>query len=171
MEKALERSHKEKVLRRLGTLLRDLGYARTKPTFFTRPRGPIVEFVHLHKYTFAPEFRVHLGIRVTNDTFEAVALNGPDSQPYVCKGSPGGRRFNFCFHDAPETVERCADELAAYVSTIAERWFLGWHEDSALLDRAESPLSADAKAGLREAMEFGPRPERVEQTRRLMGAA
>jgi hypothetical protein len=171
MDKALQRSHREKVLRRLAGLLGDLGYARTKPTFFTRPRGLVVEFVHLHKYTFAPDFRVHLGIRVTNDPREAIALNGPDSEPYVCKGAPGGRRFNFRFHDAAETVERCAAELAAYVATIGEGWFVLWRESSLLLERADSPLSVDAKASLQRAMELGPHLERIARTRRLLGAA
>jgi len=168
MDKALERSHKDKVYRRLATLLRDQGYARTKPTFFTRPRGLLVEFVHLHKYTFAPEFRVHLGIRVTNDAFDAVALNGPDSHPYVCKGSPGGRIFDFSFHVAPETIERCAAEIADYVRTVGEPWFLVWRDDALLLDRADSPLRT-AKADFKSALEHGPRPERVAQTSRLLG--
>ena len=171
MDKAIERSHKEKILRRLAGFLRELGYARTKPTYFTRPRGLVVEFIHLHKYTFAPAFRVHMGIRVTNDTFAAIALNGPDSQPYVCAGSPGGRRFNFYFYEAPETVERCATELADYVVTIAEPWFLTWQEHSLLLESSDSPLSSEAKACLRSAIDLEPRPERLEQTRQLLGAA
>jgi hypothetical protein len=112
-----------------------------------------------------------LGIRVTNDVFEAIALNGPGDQPYVCKGAAGGRRFNFSFHDAPETLERCADEIAAYVTTIGEPWFVLWREGSTLMDRADSPLSPEAKASLRQSMDLGPHPERVEQTRRLLGVA
>jgi hypothetical protein len=171
MDKVLERKNKDKILRRLGNRLQDLGFRRTKPTFFTRPRGLVVEFVHLHKYTFAPEFRVHLGLRVANDSFEAAALNGPDSQPYVCKDSPSGRRFNFCFHDAPDTVESCAAEIDAYVRAVAEPWFRSWQDTERLLADDSSPLAADAKAHLRSAIQSGPDPERIEVTRRLLGAA
>jgi hypothetical protein len=169
MDKVLERSNKEKILRRLGSLLKELGLRRTKPTFFTRPRGLVVEFVHLHKYTFAPEFRIHLGIRVTNDTFEAAALNGPDSQPYACKDSPSGRRFNFSFHDAPETVERCAAEIAFFIRDVAEPWFLRWRDTGRLLNDESSPLGADAKVHLKSAIESGPAPERIEKSRQLLG--
>jgi hypothetical protein len=171
MDKALERSQKGKILRQLARALRDLGFTRTKPTFFTRPRSLVVEFVHLHKYSFDSDFRVHLGVRVTNDPFDAIALNGPDSHPYVCKGSPAGRRFNFCFDDTTESVERCVAELAVFVSTIGENWFRAWREDSALLDRADSPLHAEDKASLQRALTFGPDEEKVEQTKRLLGLA
>jgi hypothetical protein len=113
MNKPLERKNQDKVLRQLGRLLPEIGFRRTKPTFFTRPRGLVVEFVHLHKYTFAAEFRIHLGLRVTNDGFDAAALNGPDSLPYVCKGSPSGRQYNFRFHEA------AARDLARFVARVA----------------------------------------------------
>src|SRR4051812_9230071 len=128
MDKAAERSGKEKVLRRLAHVLDGFGFRRTKPTFFTRPSGLLVELVHLHKFTFEPSFRVHLGIRVMNDPSPFVALNGPDSHAYVCKGAPGGRTYNFRYHVEPETIERCADELAAYVEAVAEPWFYTWRD-------------------------------------------
>ena len=171
MDKLLERSNKNKILRQLGSLLQELGFRRTKPTFFTRPCGLVVEFVHLHKYTFAPDFRIHLGIRVANDTFEAVALNGPDSHAYVCKDSRNGRRFNFSFHDAADTVDRCAAEIVSFVRDVAEPWFLGWRDTERLLRDESSPLDADAKAHLRSANESGPNPEGIEKTRQLLGVA
>jgi hypothetical protein len=125
MDKAFERKNKDKVLRRVAQLLADRGFRRTRSTFYTRLRGPVVEFVHLHKFTFAPDFRVHLGTRAADDPSDAWALNGPDSQPYVCKDSPSGRRFDFRFHEAPETVERCAGEIADFVREVAEPWFRG----------------------------------------------
>jgi hypothetical protein len=131
----------------------------------------VVEFVHLHKYTFAPEFRIHLGIRVTNDTFEAAALNGPDSQPYACKDSPTGRRFNFNFHDAPETLDRCAAEIVSFVRDVAEPWFLHWRDIERLIGDESSPLDADAKVHLKTAIEYGPTPDRIEKSRRILGAA
>ena len=151
--------------------LRELGFDRTKPTFFTRPRAQTVHFIHLHKYSFAPEFRVHLGIRVSNDAFPAAALNGPDSQPYVCKGAPDGRVYNFGFHLAPETLARCADEIAAYVRTVALPWFDAWSDPRRLLTAPASPLDADARAALATALDAGPDPERVALTRSLLGVS
>ena len=90
MDKTLEKAHARKVLSGLAKAVRPLGFARTKPTFSHRTRGPIVEFIHLHKYSFDSSFRVHLGLRVTNDAFPAAHLNGLDSHPYVCKGAPAG---------------------------------------------------------------------------------
>jgi hypothetical protein len=69
-----ERSRTEKVRRRLQVPMRELGFERTKPTFFTHSHGVVIHFIHLHKYSFASKFRVHLGIRVSNDAFPAAAL-------------------------------------------------------------------------------------------------
>jgi hypothetical protein len=162
-------SRAEKVRRRLQAPLRGLGFERTKTTFFTRSRALTIHFIHLHKYSFAPEFRVHPGIRVSNDAFPAAALNGPDSHPYVCKGAPGGRVYNFAFHLAPETWVRCADEIAAYVRTVALPWFDTWSDHRRLLAAPDSPLDADARAALAAALDAGPDPERLALTRRLLG--
>jgi hypothetical protein len=95
--------------------------------------------------------------------------NGPDSHPYVCKNSPSGRRFDFRFHDAPDTVERCAAEIVSFIRDVAEPWFLGWRDTERLLCDESSPLDADAKAHLRSANESGPNPEGIEKTRQLLG--
>ena len=167
-----ERSRTEKVRRRLQAPLRELGFERTKTSFFTRPRGAVVHFIHLHKYSFAPEFRVHLGIRVSDDASPAAALNGPDSHPYVCKGAPGGRVYNFGFHLAPETFARCADEIAAYVRAIALPWFEAWSDPRRLLAEPDSPLDSDARSALAAVLAGGrPDPERVALTRRLLGVS
>lgn len=168
MDKAIERSSKEKILRRLGVLLRELGFQRTKPTFFTRPRGLVVEFVHLHKYRSGPDFRVHLGLRVTNDTFPAASLNGPDSHGFVGRS---GRRYDFTFDAAPEIVERCATEIHSYVRDVAEPWFPFWRDTARLIESPDSPLQANEKECLRNAIESGASPERIELTRRLLGTA
>jgi hypothetical protein len=115
-----ERACAGKVLTRLARALGPLGFARTKPTFFTRPRGLTIEFLHLHKYRSGPDFRVHLGVRVTNDPFDAPALNGPDSHAYTCPGPPGGRRYGFRYGETPEAIERCGAELADFVRLVAE---------------------------------------------------
>jgi hypothetical protein len=77
MDRRLESSNRDKVLRRVARQLRQAEFVRTKPTFFTWVGDHVIEFVHLHKFTKGPSFRVHLGIRVINDSFDACALNGP----------------------------------------------------------------------------------------------
>jgi hypothetical protein len=61
-----------------------LGFARTKKMIWTRRHPLIVEFIHLHRggssygapANASVDLRVHFGIRVLNDDFEAAALNG-----------------------------------------------------------------------------------------------
>jgi hypothetical protein len=171
VDKALERTHAQRVLRGLAKSLSPLDFARTKPTFFTRPRGVIVEFIHLHKFRADPSFRVHLGLRVAADTFPAAHLNGPDSHLYVCEGAPGGRKYNFVFHDDPSTVDRCVAELSAFVGTIAEPWFQLWREPSTLLVSPDSPLSADEKQALAAARKGGTAGASSGVTEKVLGLA
>jgi hypothetical protein len=169
VDKASERAGAGKVLTRLARALRPLGFARTKPTFFTRPRELVIEFVHLHKYSFAPDFRVHLGLRVTNDPFGAAPLNGPDSHAYTCANPPGGRKYRFAYHLAPETFDRSAGELADFVRLVAEPWFERWRDLDRLVTAPESPLGDDARAALRAARETGADPQNVALSTSLLG--
>jgi hypothetical protein len=76
------------------------GFARSKKTFWTRHTELTADFIHFHRngISYGPatsasvSIRVHLGIRVLNDCFEATALNGPYSDPggYQRPVSPGG---------------------------------------------------------------------------------
>ena len=86
MDATTKRKRDEQVRRLVSKLLAPFGLARTKPTYWTRPRESVVEFVHLHLYTFGPVFRIHLGIHVLNDPRDFVALNGPQSTFWQDKG-------------------------------------------------------------------------------------
>jgi hypothetical protein len=164
-----ERAGAGKVLTRLARALGPLGFARTKPTFFTRPRELVIEFVHLHKFRFGPAFRVHLGLRVTNDPFDAAALNGPNSHVYTCPGPPGGRRYDFHYGETPEAIDRCAAELADFVRLVGEPWFGSWRDPQRLAGAADSPLDSEASGALRAALKNGPDPRRVALAARLLG--
>ena len=120
IDKKLERSNKERVFRRLAKVLEPTGFHLGKSRFFTRASLPVIEFVHLHKFSFAPSFRVHVGIRVVNDPFVAVALNGPNSDEIV---SPTGARYDFQYCEDDESVDRCVSKIAEFVSNVAEPWF------------------------------------------------
>src|SRR6187399_1594021 len=81
MDASIKRSLAEEVRRQTTKYLHTLDFARTKSGFWTRPSELFVDFVHLHLYSFAPEFRVHIGSQVLNDPFEAIALDGPATRP------------------------------------------------------------------------------------------
>lgn len=149
-------------VRRLATkLLREHGLERTRPSFWTRPREYAVEFVHLHLYTFAPAFRVHVGIRVLQDPFEAPALNGPDSH-----GSGWSARLEFS--DSDNDVRRCAEAIARYCVEVGEPWWARWRSLATLLsDR--SPVGAEARAALQQALAGNDSPLQVAQSMKLLG--
>jgi hypothetical protein len=77
MDKRIERNIARRIVRAVARELGDLGFRQTKPTFVIRPGDIVTPFFHFHKFTFGPHFRIHLGVRVMNDTCVALALNGP----------------------------------------------------------------------------------------------
>ncbi len=78
-----------------------LGFEAGGTVFFIRRREWVAEFIHLHEYSFAPGYRIHLGIRVLNDAFAALALNGPDSHPCTCPDSSNGSLYELDFAPRP----------------------------------------------------------------------
>lgn len=154
MDKQLERNNKDKVLRRVAQHLKRFGFNRTKPTIFTRARGPVIQFVHLHKYTFAAEFRAHLGIRVVNETRAAVGLNGPSSDGIADAGT-NRRKYDFPYYDSEESIDICVELIMDFVRNFAEAWFEEWEEPSSLIARSDSPLHKDAKITLQTALSTG----------------
>lgn len=161
MDKRLERTNAEKVRRRLTRPLQQLGFSRTKTTFFTRPKSFWIDFIHLHKYSFVPEFRIHFGIRVLNDSFEAAALNGPDSH------SLGW--FNLAYDTAPESIDKCVEKIAQFCQEIGEPWFQEWNEPVKLYTVPTSPLEVNAKAALSRAVNANSEPECVRYSYELLG--
>lgn len=140
MDKKIESSNAEKVRRRVSKLLRDYGFSRTKSTFYTRVWNDRVEFVHLHKFTFGPTFRVHIGIRFLCDSFDAVSLNGPDSDSYRYN-----KEYSLRFWKEAETLDRCANDILSFVKTVGFNWFDKWKDNNSLLNSTESPLKANIK--------------------------
>lgn len=151
MEKKLERANKEKVLRHVAKRLSEFGFTRSKPTLFTRLSGPVIEFVHLHKFTFAAEFRAHLGLRVVNESRAAVGLNGPSSDE-IGNEETKRRTYSFSYEDSVESVNACSEKIFAFVTEFAEPWFGRWSERPILLTASDSPLHAEAKTALQSAL-------------------
>lgn len=151
MDKNLERNNKNKVLRLVSQQMKDHEFLRTKPTIFTRARGPVVEFVHLHKFTFTAGFRVHLGIRVVNETRAGVGLNGPSSDQIAETGT-SQRKYDFAYYESDESLHICADRIMDFVQEFAVAWFGQWKESLSLITCPDSPLSNNAKTTLRVAI-------------------
>jgi hypothetical protein len=152
MEKSVERACHGKVLRRVAGLLAPLGFRRAKTTFFIHPQEWVIEFIHLHKYSFAPSYRVHLGIRVLNDVFPAQALNGLDSHAYTCAVSPNGSHYRLEFGPDQASIQECSAEIRRWCSDVGSPWFNKFRDPHALLTGSASPLGENEKARLRLAM-------------------
>ena len=167
MEQKAKRRLAELVRRNFSRGLEALAFGRTKPTFWTRsePRSQIVQFVHLHLFTFAPSFRVHLGIRVLNDTFAAPALNGLSSHDGWALAA---RKYVFSFSMSDGSTTKCAGELVAFVSEVGVPWFESFAVPDALLAPA-SPLGDSEKMRLRLALDGHAESAAIAASRKLLG--
>jgi hypothetical protein len=168
MDAREKRNRAEAVRRRLSRDLSPLGFRRTKTSFWTREREFVVEFIHLHLFSYAPAFRFHLGIRVLNDLFVAPALNGLDTPD----GWYGDRpRYLLEFSDSEESIHRCADNLLRIVKDIATPWFDRLVDPQVLVTAADSPLKDDEKTALAEALAGESVATRVAASRAMLGVA
>jgi hypothetical protein len=163
MDKKLERSNADKVLRRFANHIKKYGFNRTKPTFFVREAGPVVEFIHIHKYTFGPCFRMHICFRVLNESKDFVALAGPTERELL-----QGVRFDF--GKAIESVESCAKDMSDFMANYVEPWFNKWSDRSLLLEDS-SPLYDDQKLALEAALNDSSNSSNVELSKSLLKVA
>jgi len=169
-EKKQQSKNAQLVRRLLAAKLESLGFAHTKPSFFTRSASYVIEFVHVHKYTFGPSFRLHLGVRVRSDDFDAAHLNGPCADGI--DGGPGDTDLDrFEFTSAPADIESCARAMAIYVSTTGTDWFESLKELPTLLAPGSSPLSGTAMAALMREVANGSHSAASKQTLHALNAA
>ena len=169
-EKKQESRNAQKVLRLLARKLKSLGFQRTKPTFFTRRGQCILEFVHVHKFTFGPTFRVHFGIRVRTDDFPANHLNGPASDGIADPESPGRRLYAFNFTPNEVSWETCAESMLQCVHRDGLHWFASVSGPATLLS-SDSPLTPNAIAALKRELEQPSMAQVSEATQRALNAA
>jgi hypothetical protein len=116
LETKTKRLLSERIRRDVARSLKEHGFSRSKPTFYTRVFEGRVEFIHIHLFSFAPALRIHLGIRYASDSFEAVALNGPTSDETSW-------RSKLYFEESEESVAICGQEVLKYVEAIGLPWF------------------------------------------------
>ena len=153
MDKKQERSNADKVLRRFANRIKAHDFVRTKPTFFVREVDLLAEFIHIHKYTFGPNFRMHVCLRVLNEPLDFIALSGPTDRE-LQNGT------NFQYGSDIESVETCAARMAEFVTNHAEPWFSRWRDRKSLLSQ-ESPLYDEQKSALEEAINGNSKTENV----------
>jgi hypothetical protein len=150
----------KEILKRASHKLAGLGFKRTKPTLFTRPRKHHCEFIHPHKFSGGRHYRLHAGIRIYNSSFPACALNGPHTD--------GDRRFSLFFEDNPESWERCADEFSKFATLVALPWFETLAVNDSLLG-GTSPLRPEARNELRDALAGNVSDDNIALSKKLLG--
>jgi hypothetical protein len=151
----------KQVLKLAAPRLLILGFRRTKPTFFTREREHCCEFVHVHRFSGQPQYRLHAGIRLFTSAFPACALNGPHT-------GTAPERFRLSFADDSESWDRCAREFEKFVAVIAEPWFAQVANLDVLLSQG-SPLTPDEQRALKEAVAGRASADNIRVSRRLLG--
>jgi hypothetical protein len=167
MDTAVKRRMAERVRRALTKRLRAHGFVRGKTSFWVRSREHVIEFVHLHLFSFAPAFRVHAGIRVLNDDFEAAALNGPDSDG-CWLGDRQKNALQFTTSDA--SIETCAEDIVRFCDEVAEPWFERFSGPRIFLI-SESPLNDRERSNLESSFKGLAKPETVRFSKELLGVA
>lgn len=169
-EKKLESRNAQKVARLLANRLKPLGFERTKTSIFTRPRPLVIEFVHIHKFSFDASFRVHLGVRVRTDSFPGVHLNGPSSDEMRDPQDPSRKRYIFSFGPDAASWDACAEQLLQYVLQEGSAWFASMEGQERLLSPS-SPLTHEARLALQRELQAALPPRASEQTRKALNAA
>jgi hypothetical protein len=149
----------EKVLRLVTQKLAALGFDRKKPAFWVQRQTHRLNFFHIHLFRFGPQFRVHCGIRVLNDPFEAEALNGIDSDKFS--------NYDLSFADDAGSVDRCASAIVQFCTEKGVLWFEKWSDTSALVHGSESPLLPDQRKALSDALQGREDPKLVRASERL----
>jgi len=131
--KAIDKNTINQAITRIGTdftqRIAHLGFIHTKKWYWVRPHQNYADFIHLHRQgssyggqiNYSISFRAYCGIRVFNDSFEALALNGPNSDSSDAMEHRYHLRFNA---KSGSTYDRCIDDLFRFVIEFGEPWFM-----------------------------------------------
>lgn len=169
-EKKLESRNAQKVARLLADKLKPLGFERTKTSIFTRPKPLVIEFVHIHKFSFEASFRVHFGVRVRTDNFPGAHLNGPSSDEMRDPEDPSRRRYTLSFGQEAASWGACAEEILQCVLQEGSAWFASLESRDRLLSPS-SPLTHEARLALQRELHSALAPQVSEHTRKVLNAA
>jgi hypothetical protein len=169
-EKKLESLNAQKVARLLANKLKLLGFERTKTSIFTRSKPLVIEFVHIHKFSFEASFRVHFGVRVRTDNFPGTHLNGPSSDEMRDTEDQSRRRYTFSFGQEEASWDACAEEILQCVLHEGSAWFASMESQERLLSPS-SPLTYEARLALQRELQSAEQPQVSEHTRKALNAA
>jgi hypothetical protein len=103
---------------------------------------------------------------VLNDTLPGPALNGPHSDAQVTRSGRYHLRFNAL---TGSTYERCVEDLNRLFLEHGLPWFRMYSDPQSLLEHQESPLNADAKKLLREAVAGTANEQNIAASLKLLG--
>src|SRR5687767_7546982 len=118
----------ERACREFTARIAQLGFQRARKMLWTRRHFLTVDFIHFHRcgssygapINFSVDIRVHFGIRVLNDDFPALALNGPSSD----EGRIHAGRYHLRFNaQTGSTYDKRLDDHVRLVTERGELWF------------------------------------------------
>jgi hypothetical protein len=150
-----------------------LGFGRTRKKFWVRVHEYTADVLHIHRggmsygapLSASMSLRLHLAIRVLNDSFPSLHLNGPDTDE-----APREGRYHLRFNaESLDSFDRCVRDLARYVREIGEPWFSLFRTTDALLTSSGSPLSDDARTSLRAALDGRASGDALALTKKELG--
>lgn len=156
-----KRIYADRVRSHVTEALQPAGFKHTKKNFWIRPQKETIQFIHLHLFSFDNAFRIQLGIRVLNDAFPAISLNGLSHE--------GNRDFITHFAENEESCRQSASHIVDYIGKVGEPWFKQWLDMKTLIQSADSPLDIDAKSALQAALKGEFDVKAVERTKKLFG--
>lgn len=150
-----------------------VGFHRTKSAYWARSHDATVDVVHIHREgssyaanNASVSVRLHLAIRVLNDDFDAIHLNGPKTDDLIAQGPRLHLRFNA---RSFSQYDRCLDDATRYVLEHGLPWFSIFSNPSALITRDDSPLSDAARDRLRAALDLHVDEVAIARSRKLLG--
>lgn len=126
--KEVVKSGLERATNEFTVKVANLGFKRTKKWFWVRELEGGADFIHLHvsgssyggPVNHSVSFRVHAGFRNYNDHFDALSLNGPNSDSSEYREKRFHLRFNA---KSWSTYDRCITDLFKFASEICDPWF------------------------------------------------
>jgi hypothetical protein len=162
MDKKIETQLSNQIKSKLAKLFIEYDFKRSKSTFYTRALEDRIEFIHIHKFSFGPMFRIHIGIRFLCDPFDSIALNGLDSDSFRAG-------FDLSYTDDSISLELCAANIFKWYEKNGEVWFQKWRSLKMLMESKESPLSENVKEQYHNALMGRQNSEVYKQSLRLLG--
>lgn len=157
MDKKQERNRARMIIKCVAKALKPHGFIHSKTTFVCKPHDYIISFFHFHKFSFGPKFRIHTGIRVLNDTFEAASLNGI------------GEEHAGAFAEDEQSINNCIQKMTKFCLTEGLEWLNKFSDTTALLEDPSSPLKEFEKNRLRNHLNGILDEKTIQESYKLLG--